>query len=108
MPHQHDVPKAHSHSHGDSHHHHHDKVPESPADDADHSAEFGKALIKPASGKYELSPLKFIPLLQPASQTKIAGLIKIIPQARPLLPDYLIPPDPYLQMSDLRGPPSFI
>ena len=108
MPHQHDIPKAHSHSHHDGQHHHHDKSPASPANDADHSAEFGKAIIKPANGKYELSPLKFIPLFQPASQTEIAGLIKIILQARPLLPDYLIPPDPYLQGTELRGPPSFI
>ena len=106
MPHQHDAPKAHSHSHDGSHHH--DKVPASPADDADHSAEFGKALIKPANGKYELSPLKFIPLLHLAFQTEIAALIETIPQASTPLPDYLIPPDPYLQAIDLRGPPSFI
>ena len=108
MPHQHDIPKVHSHSHDDSHHHHHDKSPASPSNDADHSAEFGKAIIKPGNGKYELSPLKFIPLLHPAFQTEIAALIKTIPQASTPLPGYLIPPDPYLQEADLRGPPSFI
>ena len=108
MPHQHEVPKAKSHSHGDSHHHHHEKSPVSPSNDADHSAEFGKALIKPANGKYELSPLKLIPLFKPASQTEMSALVKVMPQANTRLPDYLIPPDPYLQMTDLRGPPSFI
>lgn len=108
MPHQHDVPKAKSHSHDDSHHHHHDKVPASPSNDADHSAEFGKALIKPANGKYELSPLKFIPLFQPASQTEIAGLFKILLKASSTSTDYPTPPDPHRRAIDLRGPPSFI
>jgi hypothetical protein len=108
MPHQHGAPKAHSHSHDDSHHHHHDKVPASPSNDADHSAEFGKTLIKPANGKYELSPLKFIPLFQPASQTEIAGLFKILLKASPTSTDYLISPDPHRRGIDLRGPPSFI
>lgn len=108
MPHQHKILKASSHSHNDGQHHHHDNIPSSPANETDHSAEFGKALIKPANSKYELSPLKLIPLFQPASQTEIAGLIKVMPQPSTRLPDYLIPPDPYLQVTDLRGPPSFI
>lgn len=107
MPHQHDTPKAKSHSHEDGQDHHHDRNP-ADQDDTHHSAEFGKAVIKPAKGKYELSPLKFVPLLQPSSQIEISGLITAIPEVRPGLPDYLIPPAPYLQGTGLRGPPYFI
>lgn len=109
MPHQHDVPKAHSHSHNTSHHHDEHNVPASPLDDADHNAEFGKAVMKPSNAKYNLSQLKFIPLIRLAYVTEAAGLFKIIPQVSPALPDYLIPPDPYLRgMIGLRGPPTFI
>ncbi len=107
MPHKHETPKTSTHSHDGSDHHHHDQ-PANPSDNTDHNAEFGNALVKPVNSKYELTPLKFIPFLQPASLTEISNLYSLISRVNSALPEYLIPPYPNLQGIGVRGPPSLI
>lgn len=108
LPHKHEAPKTNSHSHNGSDHHHQESGTDNSSGNTDHSAEFGNVLAKPVNGKYELTPLKFIPFLQPASLIEISNLYSLIPPLSSALPEYLIPPDPDLQGIGLRGPPSVV
>lgn len=112
MPHQHEeqIAKAHSHKHDHQDHDHKSDGDRSlPLDQADHSAEFGKTLIKPGNSKYNIELAKFMPLLRVGYSTQTTRLYhNIIQKIRPQHRDHLVPPAPYLQGIGFRGPPSFV
>ena len=112
MPHYHveKVAKSHPHKHD---HHHHDQKSESdhslPISKADHSAQFGNALIKPADSKYQVTQPKFIPVIPLLYVDQRASLYhNITPEISLKLQDHIIPPAPYLQGIGFRGPPTFV
>ncbi len=112
MPHHHveKAGKSHSHKHDhQDHHHKSENDHSSPLSKADHSAEFGKALIKPGDSKYQIAQLKFMPLLRMVCGDDAVSLnYKTLPKLSPQRRNHLIPPAPYLQGTGFRGPPSFV
>ena len=112
MPHHHveKVAKSHSHKHDHQHHHHKSESDHSlPTGKADHSAEFGNTLIKPAHSKYQITQPKLIPLMPILYVDHSVPLYNnITPQLSLKLQEHLIPPAPYLQGIGFRGPPLFV
>lgn len=112
MPHHHveKVAKSHSHKHDHQDHDHKSESDHSlPLSKADHSAEFGNALIKPADSKYQITQPKFTPLIPLLYiHQRVPLYNNITPELSLKLRDHLIPPAPYLQGIGFRGPPFFV
>lgn len=110
LPHQHSVKAAknHAHTHGKHSHHHESKSEDTEKPNGeDHSAEFGKSLIKPGYSKYQQALVKCIPVsnLEFAvvlQRPDVYTLLHKLPPGR----EFLIPPPPYLEGVNFRGPPS--